>query len=115
MFQYLGLRGECQEAYYNLGRAFHQLGKVSLRLKVRINWWNSEQHQSGKVVPRSYHEWPQFFSRGTFDASLSFISGLLQFALHYYNKALAFPLYEASKSPGHTSVEVRLLYYSFNM
>lgn len=26
MFQYLGLRGECQEAYYNLGRAFHQLG-----------------------------------------------------------------------------------------
>lgn len=56
MFQYLGLRGECQEAYYNLGRAFHQLG-------------------------------------------------LLQFALHYYNKALAFPLYEASKSPGHTSVE----------
>ena len=33
MFQYLGLRGECQEAYYNLGRAFHQLGKISLRLE----------------------------------------------------------------------------------
>jgi len=26
LFQYLGLRGECQEAYYNIGRAFHQLG-----------------------------------------------------------------------------------------
>ena len=25
--QYLELRGECQESYYNLGRAMHQLGK----------------------------------------------------------------------------------------
>ncbi|XP_068727355.1 general transcription factor 3C polypeptide 3-like [Montipora capricornis] len=56
MFQYLGLRGECQEAYYNLARAFHQLG-------------------------------------------------LLQFALHYYNKALEFPLHEALKNPGQTPVK----------
>ncbi|KAK3747555.1 hypothetical protein QZH41_015788, partial [Actinostola sp. cb2023] len=26
LFQYLALRGECQEVYYNIGRAFHQLG-----------------------------------------------------------------------------------------
>lgn len=51
LFQYLGLRGECQEAFYNIARAFHQLG-------------------------------------------------LLQFAVHYYNKALEFPLHEASKSDG---------------
>ncbi|KAJ7323395.1 General transcription factor IIIC, polypeptide 3 [Desmophyllum pertusum] len=49
--QYLGIRGECQEAFYNIGRAFHQLG-------------------------------------------------LLQFAVHYYNKALEFPLYETSKPDG---------------
>ena len=27
--QYLELRGECQESYYNLGRAMHQLGETS--------------------------------------------------------------------------------------
>ena len=26
LFQYLGLRGHTQEAFYNIGRAFHQLG-----------------------------------------------------------------------------------------
>lgn len=56
LFQYLGLRGECQEAFYNIGRAFHQLG-------------------------------------------------LLQFAIHYYNKALEFPLHEASKTTGDKTVK----------
>ena len=30
LFQYLGVRGECQEAFYNIGRAFHQLGQCAL-------------------------------------------------------------------------------------
>jgi len=56
LFQYLGLRGECQEAFYNIGRAFHQLG-------------------------------------------------LLQFAIHYYNKALEFPLHESSKNDGQATAK----------
>nr|XP_006815709.1 PREDICTED: general transcription factor 3C polypeptide 3-like [Saccoglossus kowalevskii] len=30
--RYLDMRGECQESYYNLGRAFHQLGLVHLAI-----------------------------------------------------------------------------------
>ena len=41
------------------------------------------------------------------DAQNVYLSGLLEFALHYYNKALAFPLHEASKNDGQTPVKVR--------
>ena len=31
---YLNLRGKCQEAYYNLGRAMHQLGQFCKALRA---------------------------------------------------------------------------------
>lgn len=40
---------------------------------------------------------------------VDFIAGLLQFAVHYYNKALEFPLHEASKSDGSNRGKVWLV------
>ena len=40
---------------------------------------------------------------------VDFIAGLLQFAVHYYNKALEFPLHEASKSDGSNCGKVWLV------
>lgn len=37
------------------------------------------------------------------------IPGLLQFAVHYYNKALEFPLYESSNTGGEKPAKVRLI------
>jgi len=36
-------------------------------------------------------------------------AGLLQFAVHYYHKALEFPLHEASLGDGQTAAKVRVL------
>lgn len=35
--QYLELRGECQETYYNLGRAMHQLGQFKQKTFIILN------------------------------------------------------------------------------
>lgn len=32
LHRYLGIRGPCQESYYNLGRGLHQLGLVHLAI-----------------------------------------------------------------------------------
>ena len=36
-------------------------------------------------------------------------AGLLQFAVHYYHKALEFPLHEVSLGDGQTAAKVRVL------
>ena len=48
-----------------------------------------------------------FFFFSVYD--VDFIAGLLQFAVHYYNKALEFPLHEASKSDGSNRGKVWLV------
>ena len=48
-----------------------------------------------------------FFFCSVYD--VDFITGLLQFAVHYYNKALEFPLHEASKSDGSNRGKVWLV------
>lgn len=36
MNNYTELRGECQETYYNMGRALHQLGKIIVYKHVKL-------------------------------------------------------------------------------
>ena len=57
---YMEMRGECQETYYNIGRAFHQLGLLSdaaqfyeraLKTCDQIDGYD-EVSMASKLIPR---------------------------------------------------------------
>ena len=92
MFQYMGLRGECQEVHYNLGRAFHQIGKHSDVLR-RIQFTSHWKHWTSSTVWKFYFQnislrLPQktFPCCGTGQNYGNWI-------FHFYNISKIFPFY----------------------
>lgn len=69
--QYLELRGECQETYYNLGRAMHQMSACCLDFSLNFS-----------MIPHEYL---------CDQINLTVFSDLLHNAEFYYKKALTFP------------------------
>lgn len=100
MEKYIELRGECQESYYNFGRAFHTIGllqnaahfyKKALECPVPVQESNSVRKISIRKSTFSSHNFLQniFDIRPEIAYNLSQIyksSGSTQLSLYYIHK-----------------------------
>ncbi|MGH0161267.1 UNVERIFIED_CONTAM: hypothetical protein FKN15_053805 [Acipenser sinensis] len=91
--RYLELRGPCQESFYNMGRALHQLGLVHLAIHY---------YQRALTCPAPHLEGFSFLNRylelrGPCQESFYNMGralhqlGLVHLAIHYYQRALTCP------------------------